>query len=137
MPIPVPCGLPSVLLSNRYPCRLSLFRRQLNSVPLIFHTVQAGENHESIAKKYDVTLENILDVNDLTTEVIHKGDKLFIPGARLDSVALREAMGETIVRLRAGGKVYAGRGLSTDIIRSSIRAYINALNKIAYEESQR
>ena len=46
----------------------------------------------------------------------------------------REAMGETIVRLRAGGKVYAGRGLSTDIIRSSISAYINALNKIVYEE---
>lgn len=65
------------------------------SIDGLFHTVQAGENLESIAKKYDVTLENILDVNDLTTEVIHKGDKLFIPGARLDSVALREAMGET------------------------------------------
>ena len=46
----------------------------------------------------------------------------------------REAMGETVVRLRADGKVYSGRGLSTDIIGSSIRAYINALNKIVYEE---
>ncbi len=46
----------------------------------------------------------------------------------------REAMGETIVRLRSGGKLYSGRGISTDIVGSSIRAYMNALNKIAYEE---
>ena len=46
----------------------------------------------------------------------------------------RTAMGETIVKLRAGGKVYSGRGLSTDIIASGIFAYINALNKIVYEE---
>ena len=48
----------------------------------------------------------------------------------------REAMGEAIVKLRAGGKLYSGRGISTDIIGSSIRAYINALNKIAYEEEE-
>lgn len=46
----------------------------------------------------------------------------------------RTAMGETIVKLRAGGKIYSGRGLSTDIIASGIFAYINALNKIVYEE---
>ena len=46
----------------------------------------------------------------------------------------REAMGETIVKLRSEGKLYSGRGISTDIIGSGIRAYINALNKIVYEE---
>ena len=46
----------------------------------------------------------------------------------------REALGETVVRLRAGGKLYSGRGISTDIVGASIRAYINALNKIVYEE---
>lgn len=45
-----------------------------------------------------------------------------------------EAMGETVVRLRANGKLYPGRGISTDIVGASIRAYINALNKIVYEE---
>ncbi len=48
----------------------------------------------------------------------------------------REAMGETIVRLRANGKLYSGRGISTDIVGSSIHAYVNALNKIVYEEGQ-
>ncbi len=46
----------------------------------------------------------------------------------------REAMGQTVVKLRSGGKVYAGRGISTDIIGSGIAAYVNALNKIVYEE---
>ena len=32
------------------------------------------------------------------------------------------------------GKLYSGNGLSADIVGASIRAYINALNKIVYEE---
>ena len=46
----------------------------------------------------------------------------------------REAMGEAVVRLRSNGKLYSGRGISTDIVGSSIMAYINAINKIVYEE---
>jgi len=45
-----------------------------------------------------------------------------------------EAVGETVVKLRSEGKLYSGRGISVDIIGSSIRAYVNALNKIVYEE---
>ncbi len=46
----------------------------------------------------------------------------------------REAMGEALVKLRHNGSLYSGKGISTDIIGSSIRAYISALNKIVYEE---
>lgn len=46
----------------------------------------------------------------------------------------REAMGEAITKLRYNGKLYSGRGISTDITEASIEAYINALNKIVYEE---
>ncbi len=48
----------------------------------------------------------------------------------------REAMGETVVRLVSNGKLYSGRGISTDIVGSSIQAYMNALNKISYEEAE-
>ena len=48
----------------------------------------------------------------------------------------REAMGETIVRLRSQGKLYSGRGISTDIVGASIMAYVNALNKIVFEEEE-
>lgn len=47
----------------------------------------------------------------------------------------REAMGEAVIRLRSGGKLYSGRGISTDIIGASIRAYVSAVNKIVYEEA--
>ena len=46
----------------------------------------------------------------------------------------REAMGQTVVKLRSEGKVYSGRGISTDIVGASIHAYLSALNKIVYEE---
>ena len=46
----------------------------------------------------------------------------------------REALGSALVKLRSGGKLYSGNGVSTDIVGASIRAYINALNKIVYEE---
>lgn len=48
----------------------------------------------------------------------------------------REAMGEAIVKLRSNGKLYSGRGTSTDIVGSSIQAYISAVNKIVYEEAE-
>ncbi len=47
----------------------------------------------------------------------------------------KEAMGSAIVKLRNNGKLYSGTGISTDIISASIRAYINAVNKIVYEEA--
>ena len=55
---------------------------------------------------------------------------------RIDAVTEgKEAMGSALVRLRAGGKLYSGSGISTDIIGASIRAYLNAINKIVYEEA--
>ena len=49
----------------------------------------------------------------------------------------REALGETVIRLRADdGRVYSGRGLSTDVIGSSILAYVAAVNKIVWEEAE-
>lgn len=47
----------------------------------------------------------------------------------------REAMGEAVVKLRSNGKLYSGRGTSTDIVGSSVQAYISAINKIVYEEA--
>lgn len=46
----------------------------------------------------------------------------------------KEAVGAAVVKLRYEGKLYSGRGISTDIVESSINAYINALNKICFEE---
>ena len=47
----------------------------------------------------------------------------------------KEALGSSVIRLRDEGRLVAGTGISPDIIGACIRAYINALNKIVYEES--
>lgn len=47
----------------------------------------------------------------------------------------REAVASGIVKLRSNGKLYSGKGISTDVIGAGIRAYVDALNKICYEEN--
>ena len=48
----------------------------------------------------------------------------------------RDSTGETIIRLRSRGRLYSGRGISTDIVGAGIMSYVNALNKIMYEEEE-
>lgn len=42
-----------------------------------------------------------------------------------------DALGEVSVKISHGGAFIMGRGLSTDIIEASIKAYLNAINKIS------
>lgn len=45
----------------------------------------------------------------------------------------KDAMGEVTVKVDYEGRTYVGRGLSTDIIEASAKAYVNAVNKVIYE----
>jgi len=45
-----------------------------------------------------------------------------------------DAIGEVTAKVKHGDRVFIGRGISTDIIEASAKAYINALNKLVYEE---
>lgn len=42
----------------------------------------------------------------------------------------KDALGEVVVKIKSGDKIVTGRGLSTDIMESSILAYVNGLNKL-------
>ena len=46
----------------------------------------------------------------------------------------REATGDALIKLRHGGKLYSGRGVSTDIVGAGVRAFLSAVNKIVFEE---
>ena len=62
------------------------------------------------------------------------GRQIELVDFKIDSVtAGASAMGSTTVKLRYENKVYAGKGVSTDVIGASIRAYLAAVNKICYE----
>ncbi|MFA6309543.1 MAG: 2-isopropylmalate synthase [Clostridia bacterium] len=41
----------------------------------------------------------------------------------------KDALGEAVVRASYGGKVFIGRGISTDIIEASVKAFLNAINR--------
>jgi len=46
----------------------------------------------------------------------------------------RQAMGEALIRIRKSGKSYTGRGVSTDIIEASAKAYLHAINLLEIEK---
>lgn len=48
----------------------------------------------------------------------------------------KDALGEVNARVSINGVMYNGRGLSTDIIEASVKAYINAINKHFYAEQR-
>jgi 2-isopropylmalate synthase len=47
----------------------------------------------------------------------------------------KDALGEVIVRIEKNNKIQIGRGVSTDIIEASAKAYLSAINKIIYDDN--
>jgi len=62
--------------------------------------------------------------------------------AKLESYSIRavtggkEALGEATVRISDDGRTYIGRGVSTDIIEASAKAYIDAINRMMAEKNK-
>jgi 2-isopropylmalate synthase len=48
-----------------------------------------------------------------------------------------DAIGEVLIRIESDGVIYTGRGAGTDIIVSSAKAYINALNRLLTAKKQK
>jgi len=48
----------------------------------------------------------------------------------------KDALGEVTVRISKDNKIFVGRGVSTDIIEASVKAYLNAINRAASEINQ-
>lgn len=67
---------------------------KIPSIDGIIYTVKSGDSLSSVVSKYGCKLDDLLDVNELTSETLTKGQQLFIPGAALDASTLKNAMGE-------------------------------------------
>jgi 2-isopropylmalate synthase len=48
----------------------------------------------------------------------------------------KEALGEATVRIRENGRTFIGRGVSTDIIEASAKAYVDAINRMVAAQAQ-
>lgn len=63
----------------------------------IVYTVRTGDTLEGLSVRYDVTVETILDVNDLPSDQIMPGNILFVPGGKLDNETLQNALGNSFI----------------------------------------
>ncbi len=89
-----------------------------------------GEKKEAISMG-----DGPIDAAFLAIEQI-AGQRLELDDFQIQAVTEgTEALGSAVVKLRSNGKLYSGKGISTDIIGAAITAYINALNKIIFEEN--
>ena len=125
----------------------ALISRQKIEVPKIFELINFVINSGNVitstatltVRKGDEVIEEVAAGEGpiyASFKAIEKiiGKELELDDFSLSSVTEGEdALGDAVVRLKENGHVYVGRGLSTDIIESSIIAYINALNKMIFE----
>lgn len=107
---------------------------------LISHVVSTGKDITNIAcvkiKKNDEIIEEVAIGAGPVDAAFKAVDRITGLQVTLENFSLNavtdgeDAMGEAVVKLRSGNSIYTGCGLSTDVIESAIRAYINGINKI-------
>lgn len=67
---------------------------KIPSMDGLLYSVKEGETLASLSVRYGVTVEDFLDVNDLESQELYTGQKLFVPGAKLDNTTLHSALGD-------------------------------------------
>ena len=65
------------------------------------------------------------------------GEKMVLESYGIRAVTEgKDALGEVTTRILFKDKMYVGKGISTDIIESSVRAYLNAVNRALSDNQQ-
>lgn len=70
---------------------------KIPSIDGLVYTVKQGNSLQGIASKFNIPVEDLLDVNELESEKLFVGQTLFIPGAKMDSESLKKALGELFI----------------------------------------
>ena len=122
---------------------LVLHRRNttIGSCRLISHVVNAGDGVPNTSciklQREDDVMEEVAIGSGPLDASFKAINRMLGLDIKLDSFSLHavtdgeDAIGEAVVKLEdANGRRYTGTGLSTDIIESSIRAYVNGINKM-------
>ena len=71
---------------------------KIPSMDGVSYKVIEGDSLASISSKYGISVEDILDANDMTSDIIHPGTVLFVPGGKLDSTTLKKSLGELWIK---------------------------------------
>lgn len=122
---------------------LVLHRRNtsIGSCRLLSHVVNTGHGVPNTSyiqlQREDEVIEDVAIGSGPLDASFKAINRMMGVDVRLESFSLNavtdgeDAIGEAVVKLETpDGKSYTGSGLSTDIIESSIRAYVNGINKM-------
>lgn len=122
----------------------TIVNEEISKIPevlkIVHFRVSSGDQAKPVA-------ELVLKLRDKTVEAASGGDgpvdacykaidKVAGIGGKLLDYQIRsvtggkDALGEVSVKLESKGMIVSGRGASTDIIEASIKAYVNAVNKL-------
>lgn len=120
---------------------------EISKVPEKFHLVHfyiaSGDEvkpQANIKLKYQGKITEATSSGDGPVDACYKAiDKITGMTGKLLDYQIRsvtsgkDALGEVSVKISSKGNIVSGRGASTDIIEASVKAYINAANKLVYK----
>ena len=121
---------------RKVPATYELAYLHISTGTTVVPTATVGLNH------VEDLLEEAACGNGPVDAICKAVDKITGYNCRLHSWGInaitggKDALGEVTLRIAENNseKLYMGRGISTDILESSARAYINAVNKMIYEK---
>jgi 2-isopropylmalate synthase len=87
----------------------------LSNGNVITGTSEGAGSVDAIYKAIDSLVEETIDLKEYTLQSITGGT---------------DALGEVVVRIKDQGRVFVGRSSSTDVLNSSAKAYVYAINKM-------
>ncbi|MDS1029326.1 2-isopropylmalate synthase [Bacillota bacterium LX-D] len=98
-------------------------------IPTATIGLRAGEDLLEEAACGDGPVDAVFKALDKLTEI-----NVHLVNYHLNAITGgKDALGEVTVKVEYEEQTYVGRGLSTDIIEASAKAYLNAINKVVYE----
>ena len=106
---------------------------KIPSLDGIVHTVRKGENLSGIAGARGVSVLDLIDANDLSSQTILPGQSLFIPGAKLSSYDLRKALGKLVI-WPVNGRISSSFGYRSNPF-TGIRQFHNGLDIVLADKS--
>ncbi|SDN27218.1 2-isopropylmalate synthase [Dendrosporobacter quercicolus] len=103
----------TVVSSNKTAATASV---QLSSGDKVIEEASCGDGPvDAIFKALEKAVGLSIDLKDYQLKAVTAGE---------------DALGEATVRIERDGRTFSGRGLSTDVIEASAKAYLNAINKM-------
>jgi murein DD-endopeptidase MepM/ murein hydrolase activator NlpD len=95
------------------------------------YTLAQSDTLAALSVRYNIAVEDLLDVNDLASDTLMAGQVIFVPGAELDSTALRKALGELFASpVRGSYRLTSGFGYRADPF-TGVKQHHNGLDMAA------